>query len=456
MSTLKALILAGGEGTRMKSSTPKVLHRILNKTMVDYVIDAAKNAGAEDICVVVGSGADKVLSELSGKNISFAEQKERLGTGHAVMCAKDFLDDPDKDILILYGDTPLLNPETLKALIDFHRKEKNSASLLSVFIENPSGYGRIIRDKNNLFLKNVEEKDASAQEKLVKEINAGVYCFKSSELSFALEHLTNNNAAGEYYLPDTLEILLSAGKNVNAFLAENIEEFLGVNTKLQLYEASKVMQKRINFNHMTEGVTIINPENTYIDADVEIGKDTIIYPGVFLEKGTVIGENCEIGPNCRISSSEIGNGTNIEYSRIKESKIGNNTNIGPFAYIRPDCVIGDDVKIGDFVEVKNSTVGDGTKISHLTYIGDTDAGKNINFGCGTVTVNYNGKKKFRTTIGDNSFIGCNANLIAPVKIGNASYIAAGSTVNKDTSPESFTIARQRQQTFENGRKKLGL
>ncbi|MBQ2679968.1 MAG: bifunctional UDP-N-acetylglucosamine diphosphorylase/glucosamine-1-phosphate N-acetyltransferase GlmU [Firmicutes bacterium] len=456
MSSLKALILAAGEGTRMKSDTPKVLHKILNKSMIDYVLDAASDAGADKICVVVGSHAEKVTSALEERNITFAEQKERLGTGHAVMCAKTFVEGEDSDILILYGDTPLLKGETLKELVEFHKKEGNSATLLSAFVDNPKGYGRIVRNEKGLFAKNVEEKDTTDEEKKINEINAGVYCFKSKDLLYALDNLKNDNAAGEYYLPDALEIILSAGGRVNAFAAEDPDEFLGVNSKVQLYEALKVMQRRINYGFMEDGITIIDPENTFLSPDTVIGKDTVIYPGVFLEGGTVIGRDCEIGPDCRLSSVKVGDGTTIEYSRIKESRIGNNTTVGPFAYIRPDCVIGDNVKVGDFVEVKNSTVGDGTKISHLTYIGDTDAGRGINFGCGTVTVNYNGKAKFRTTIEDDSFIGCNTNLIAPVKVGKGAYIAAGSTVNRDVPEDAFTIARVRQKNYENGKNKLKL
>ena len=456
MNSLKALILAAGEGTRMKSDIPKVLHKILNKSMIDYVLDAAEAAGAENTCVVVGSHAEKVTSALEKRGVTFAEQTERLGTGHAVMCAREFVEGENADILILYGDTPLLKGETLKKLVEFHKTENNSATLLSAFVSDPTGYGRIVRDENGLFAKNVEEKDTTAEEKKINEINAGVYCFRSGDLLYALDNLKNDNAAGEYYLPDALEIILSAGGRVNAFAAEDPDEFLGVNSKVQLYEAFKVMQRRINYGFMEAGITIIDPENTFLSPDTVIGRDSIIYPGVFLEGGTVIGSRCEIGPDCRLSSVKVGDGTTIEYSRIKESEIGNNTTVGPFAYIRPDCVIGDNVKVGDFVEVKNSTVGDGTKISHLTYIGDTDAGKGINFGCGTVTVNYNGKAKFRTTIEDDSFIGCNTNLIAPVKVGKGSYIAAGSTVNKDVPEEAFVIARERQKNFPNGRKKLGL
>ena len=246
MSSLKAIILAAGEGTRMKSDTPKVLHKILNKSMVDYVLDAAGEAGADSTCVVVGSHAENVISALQERNIAFAEQKERLGTGHAVMCAKEFIEGEDSDVLILYGDTPLMKGETLKNLVDAHRKEGNSASCLSAFLDNPTGYGRIIRDENGLFAKNVEEKDTTSEEKKIKEINVGVYCFKSKSLLFALDNLKNDNAAGEYYLPDALEIIRSSGQRVNAFPAEDADEFLGVNSKVQLYEASKVMQRRIN------------------------------------------------------------------------------------------------------------------------------------------------------------------------------------------------------------------
>ncbi len=452
---VSAIILAGGEGTRMKSTLPKVLHRAEGRAMLDYVCDAARACGAKRLCVVIGAGADAVLEHAKAPDVEFSVQEKRLGTGHAVMCAEEFLKDLDGDVIVLYGDTPLLTGETLKKLLSFHHDQKNEASIISSVVENPFGYGRILRDKNGEFLKNVEQKDLLFNEQSIKEVNAGVYCFNAGALRLALSKLNNNNAAGEYYLPDCLEILKSEGLRVNAVDAP-ISEFFGVNSKAQLSEASALLRKRINLNHIENGVLIRDPQNTYISADAIIGEGTEILPGTLLEGEVIIGENCKIGPNSRISNTKIGNNTVIESSVVRDSKIGSSTNIGPFAYIRPDCVIGDEVKIGDFVEVKNSVVGNGTKVSHLTYIGDTDAGERINFGCGTVTVNYDGKKKYRTIIEDDAFIGCNANLISPVHIGKGAYIAAGSTINKDVPAKGLSIARARQMNIDDGRKGLGL
>lgn len=443
MNKLKVIILAAGEGKRMKSKLPKVLHKVQGRTMVDHVIDAAERAGAGDICVVVGHGAQEVKEALKDRNVKFALQEKQLGTGHAVMQAGDFIEE-GADILVLYGDTPLITPETIGKLLDFHEKEGNSISIISAMVDDPAGYGHIIRNEKGEFLKNVEHKDASDEEKLVKEINTGIYCFTGEALKKGLSLIKNDNAQGEYYLPDTLEIILKEGGRVNAMIAEDAGEFAGVNSRMQLAEAESYMRKKINRFHMENGVTMIDPERTYIEAGVKIGCDTVLLPGVVLEGDTVIGEDCVVGPDSRLTNVKLGNNVKFQYSTAIDSSVDDNTTVGPYAYIRPDCSIGKNVKIGDFVEVKNSTVGDGTKVSHLTYIGDSDVGERINFGCGTVTVNYDGHKKFRTVIGDDVFIGCNTNLVAPVKVGKGSYIAAGSTITDDIPENCLAIARERQ------------
>lgn len=443
MNKLKAVILAAGEGKRMKSKLPKVLHKVQGKTMVDWVIDTARDSGADDICVVIGHGGEQVKETLKDRNVKFAVQREQLGTGHAVMQAGDFIED-NADIIVFYGDTPLITAETIKKMLDYHRKEDNSITIISAIVDNPAGYGHIIRDENGLFVKNVEHKDATDEEKLVKEINTGIYCFKGTALKKGLSMLKNDNAQKEYYLPDTLEIILSDGGKVNAMVVDDADEFAGVNSRVQLAEAEAVMRNRINRYHMENGVTIIDPSRTYIDADVVIGCDTVLLPGVVIEGKTVIGEDCVVGPDSRLTDTKLGNGVKFQYSTAIESSVDDNTTVGPYAYIRPNCAIGKNVKIGDFVEVKNSNVGDGTKVSHLTYIGDSDVGERINFGCGTVTVNYDGNKKFRTVIGDDVFIGCNTNLVAPVKVGKGAYIAAGSTITDEVPENCLAIARERQ------------
>lgn len=441
---MKAIILAAGEGKRMNSDLPKVLHKICGKPMINYIINACKNAGIVDIIVVVGHKADVVKKNVS--DVEFVLQNEQLGTGHAVMCAKKFINDGEK-ILVLNGDLPLITSDTLKKLIE----TQCSAALISTVLENPKGYGRILRNGEK-FLRIIEDKDLNENETMIKEINTGVYLFDSHLLKTALQLLSNDNAQGEYYLTDVLEIIKSINDDVKVFCCEDSQEFFGVNDKIQLAYVSALMQKKINNTHMRNGVTIINPATTFIESDVKIGRDTIIYPNTFLHGDTKIGQNCIIGPNSQIFDSTIFDDVNISYSIVLNSTVKNKTKVGPFAYIRPNCIVDENVKVGDFVELKNSNIGLGTKISHLTYVGDSDVGQNINFGCGTVTVNYDGKQKFRTTIEDGAFIGCNANLIAPVNVGKNSYIAAGSTITQDVPENSLAIARQRQ-INKNGWKK---
>ena len=443
MNRLKVIILAAGEGKRMKSKLPKVLHKVCGRAMVDCVIDTAEKSGADDICVVVGKGAEQVEEALESREVVFAIQETQLGTGHAVMQATDFIDEAS-DILVLYGDTPLITAETVKKLLDFHRDESNDISIISAVVDNPAGYGHIIRDAEGNFLKNVEHKDANDIEKLVNEINTGIYCFKGTALKRGLSLLKNDNVQGEYYLPDTLEIILKDGGRVNAMAVSDYEEFAGVNSRTQLAQAEAIMRRRINTFYMDNGVTLIDPERTYIEAGAVIGMDTVILPGTVIEGKTVIGEDCTVGPDSRLTNVKLGNGVKFQFSTAIDSSVGDNTTVGPYAYIRPDCSIGRNVKIGDFVEVKNSNIGDGTKVSHLTYIGDSDVGERINFGCGTVTVNYDGRKKYRTVIDDDVFIGCNTNLVAPVKVGKGVYIAAGSTITDDIPDNCLAIARQRQ------------
>lgn len=453
MDNLKVVILAAGQGTRMKSDVPKVLHRVLDKTMVGYVIEASKEAGADEVCVIVGHQSAMVKNTIKDlyDDISFAVQREQLGTGHAVMQAGDFI--KSGNILVLCGDTPLITADTVKKLCDIHQSNDNSVTVVSMIVDNPTGYGRIIRE-NNSFAKIVEQKDANETELAVKEVNSGVYIFKADVLNKAFKSLSNNNSQGEYYLTDTLEIIKNDGGKVGIMVAEDDKEFMGVNSKLHLSQAIKAMKERINTQLMIDGVTITDPDNTYIGKDVKIAPDTIIYPGCMLEGKTVIGKSCIVGPNTRITSSIIDDCVTIQSSVLVDSKVKSFTTIGPFAYLRPNSNIGEHVRIGDFVEVKNSNIDDGTKVSHLTYVGDSDVGKCVNFGCGTVTVNYDGKVKNRCKIGDGAFIGCNTNLVAPVEIAERAYTAAGSTITKNVPEDSLAIARTRQENKDGWRKKV--
>jgi bifunctional UDP-N-acetylglucosamine pyrophosphorylase/glucosamine-1-phosphate N-acetyltransferase len=439
-----SIILAAGEGKRMYSKVPKVLHKVCGVPMVEHVIGCARELGDPEPVVVVGHGADQVMKSISG--VKFVMQEKQLGTGHAVMQAEEYI--IDGDILILYGDTPLLRPEVLKDMQELHRREGYGATILTADIQDPTGYGRIVRNSENLVEAIVEEKDADSSVKIIKEINSGIYFFKGKELREALKHLDNNNAQGEYYLTDVIGILRRQGHKIGAYKINNVEDIMGVNNRYQLSQANEIMRARIARKLMLEGVTIIDPNNTYIEASVRIERDVTIYPGCILEGSTVIEEDSAIGPNTRIKDGKIGKGVCIQNSIVLESSIGEGTTVGPFAYIRPGNKIGRYARIGDFVEMKNSNFGDYSKASHLTYVGDGDVGNNVNLGCGVVFVNYDGKHKNRTYVGDNSFIGCNTNLIAPVRINSNAYIAAGTTVTKDVPQDSLAIGRVRQENKE--------
>lgn len=438
-----SVILAAGMGTRMKSKMPKVLHKVCGKPLSKWVIDASKAAGADKVCAVVGHKAETV-KEVLGDVCEFALQAEQKGTGHAVMQAMDVIKNSKGEVVILNGDTPLITAETINKAIEYHKNNGNQATVITAILDDATGYGRIVRDNDGSVLKIVEQKDASEEEKKINEVNSGMYVFDAQALVYALDKITPNNAQGEYYLTDTLEILLSAGKKIGGYAISDNDEIRGINDRVQLNEAEKIMQKRINEYHMRNGVTMRNPESVYIEDGVEIGNDTEICQNVTIKSGTKIGSDCVIGSGSMLDRAVIHDGVDVLSSVILESEVDEGTHVGPFAYIRPNCHVGKEVKVGDFVELKNSNIDDGTKISHLTYIGDSDVGKRVNFGCGTVTCNYDGKKKYRTTIGDDCFVGCNTNFVSPINVGDGVYIAAGSTITEDIPENSLSIARARQ------------
>ena len=438
-----SVILAAGMGTRMKSKMPKVLHKVCGKPLSKWVIDASKAAGADKVCAVVGHKAETV-KEVLGDVCEFALQTEQKGTGHAVMQAIDVIKNSKGEVVILNGDTPLITAETINKAIEYHKNNGNQATVITAILDDATGYGRIVRDNDGSVLKIVEQKDASEEEKKINEVNSGMYVFDAQSLVYALDKITPNNAQGEYYLTDTLEILLSAGKKIGGYAISDNDEIRGINDRVQLNEAEKIMQKRINEYHMRNGVPMRNPESVYIEDGVEIGNDTEICQNVTIKSGTKIGSDCVIGSGSMLDRAVIHDGVDVLSSVILESEVDEGTHVGPFAYIRPNCHVGKEVKVGDFVELKNSNIDDGTKISHLTYIGDSDVGKRVNFGCGTVTCNYDGKKKYRTTIGDDCFVGCNTNFVSPINVGDGVYIAAGSTITEDIPENSLSIARARQ------------
>lgn len=453
MSNVFAVILAAGQGTRMKSKLYKVLHPVCGKPMVQHVVDHIQTLDVNRIVTVVGHGAEKVQLQLGDKS-EYVLQAEQLGTAHAVQQAEEILGNEEGTTLVVCGDTPLIRPETMQALFEHHQAKNAKATILTAIAENPTGYGRILRGENGQVEQIVEQKDASTEQQLVKEINTGTYCFDNKLLFETLKLVKNDNAQGEFYLPDVIEILQKQGDIVEAYVTDDFEETLGVNDRVALSQAETLMRARINEKHMRNGVTIIHPETTYISADAVIGRDTIIQPGSMIEGATVIGEDCIIGPNTQIADSRIGDRTTVHSSVVRESAIAEDTAIGPYAHIRPLSEIGSHVKIGNFVEVKKSKLDNDTKVSHLSYIGDAEIGRNVNIGCGSITVNYDGKNKFKTIIEDDVFVGCNTNLVAPVKVGKGSFIAAGSTITKEVPEDALAIARARQENKPNYVSKL--
>lgn len=444
MTNTFAVILAAGQGTRMKSKLYKVLHPVCGKPMVEHVVDSIQQLDVDRIVTIVGHGAEKVQEQLGNKS-EYVLQSEQLGTAHAVKQAESILGELEGTTLVVCGDTPLIQSETMKALLEHHKEKSAKVTILTAIAEDPTGYGRIIRDSNGQVSQIVEQKDATPDQRLVKEINTGTYCFDNKALFEALKQVKNDNAQGEYYLPDVIEILQKQGEIVTAYASKQFDETLGVNDRVALSQAEELMRARINEKHMRNGVTIINPLTTHISADAVIGRDTVIQPGVMIEGKTVIGEDCVIGPNSHIVNSKIGDRSTIKSSVILDSIVGEDTAVGPFAHLRPESELGNHVKIGNFVEVKKSRLGNHSKVSHLSYIGDAEVGHNVNIGCGSITVNYDGKNKFKTTIEDNVFVGCNSNLVAPVTLGEGSFVAAGSTVTDDVPENALAIARSRQQ-----------
>jgi bifunctional UDP-N-acetylglucosamine pyrophosphorylase/glucosamine-1-phosphate N-acetyltransferase len=453
MSDLLAVILAAGKGTRMRSALPKVLHRVGGKPMVQHVLDAAGAAGAKKGVVVIGFGAESVREAL-GTQTEFVVQAEQLGTGHAVQQTAALLKNYTGTVMILCGDTPLLQSATLAGLFAAHKQTGASATVLTAHMPDPTGYGRVIRDDSGRVVKIVEHKDATEEERKVNEVNTGIYCFERPALFEALAAVNCANQQGEYYLTDVIGILAAKQAKVWAVAAGNYEETLGVNSRLQLAGAEKILRRRKLEELMDSGVTIMDPDSTFIDAAVQIGADTVIYPFTWIEgDDTRIGRNCLIGPNTRIQNTRIGHHVTLHFSYTHDCEIQDGAVVGPYVHLRPQTVLTEGVKVGNFVEVKNSVVGQGSKIPHLSYIGDTDIGAGVNIGSGTITVNYDGKVKHRTTIEDHAFIGCNSNLVAPVTVGSGAYVAAGSTITKNVPPDSLGVARARQSNIEEWAKK---
>ncbi|MFO3716193.1 bifunctional UDP-N-acetylglucosamine diphosphorylase/glucosamine-1-phosphate N-acetyltransferase GlmU [Anaerococcus cruorum] len=444
---LKTIIMAAGEGTRMKSKTSKVLHKLLNREIIKYVVDASRLEYSQTI-IIAGKNKDKLAELFPDETI--IEQKigedYPYGTGYAASLAIDEIADDDQ-VLVLNGDIPLITKASLKEFVESHVETNSNASVLSTRVLNPKSYGRIIRDDNGDFIGIVEHRDLDISQLVIDEINTGIYIFKGQDLKEALAKLDTNNDQSELYLTDCIEILYNAGKKVMAFTASDADEFYGINNKKELAEAKKILQKRVNENHMLNGVIIEDPEMAIIDPEVKIGMDTIISGPVKILGKTEIGENCIIEGSSRIEDSILKDNIKIDNSVIEKSFIDEGTDVGPYAHLRPNAKLGKNVHIGNFVEVKNATIGDGTKAGHLAYIGDSDLGSKINIGCGVIFVNYDGKFKYRSIVKDNAFIGSNSNIIAPVTIEKEAYIAAGSTITSNVEAGALSIERAEQKNI---------
>lgn len=436
-----AIILAAGKGTRMKSALNKVMHPVSNKPMIGHIVCSLRKAGVDNIVVVVGHGAESVREYL-GDSVRYAVQEPQLGTGHAVMQAQ-CLADLDGDTLILNGDGPCIQSETIDRV--FAANADSEMTVLTAVLPDGERYGRIIRNAEGYVERIVEAKDCTPQELAVTEINTGIFCFKNRLLFAHLKEIRNDNAQQEYYLTDLVAIFNQCGLRVNALVADDPQETMGVNDRIDLAKAQKWMTRHECERHMRNGVTIIDPETVYIDVGVKIGADTVIYPNVIIQGDTVIGERVTILSNSFLRNAVIADEVCIDSSKIVESSVGARTTIGPMSHLRNHTEIAEDCRIGNFVEFKNSHFGKGSKCAHLTYVGDADVGSGVNFGCGVVTVNYDGKNKYRTIIKDGAFIGSNCNLIAPVTIGENALLAAGSTITDPVADGDMGIARSRQE-----------
>ena len=445
MRNLTLLILAAGKGTRLKSTLPKVLHQLAGKPLIEHVVEAARPLNPSATCVVVGYEAAQVQSALSGLPLQFVVQEPQLGTGHALQVAREFWKAHKGDLLVLSGDVPLISTHTLRRLLDEHTQSTPSATLLSSELENATGYGRVVRGPKGDVEAIVEHRDATEQQRRVAEINTGVYCFDINDLAQVIDKLSAKNAQQEYYLTDCIGLLRRQGKHVRAVICEDPVEVTGINSRSELAEVERVVRNRKLKQLMEDGVTIIDPSSTYVEPNVQIGPDTVLYPNVFLEKDTVIGAGCRIYPNVRMRASTIEDGVVVlDSCLITESHVRTKSQIGPFAHLKNHTVIGTQARVGNFVEIKNSRLGTKTKAAHLSYLGDSEIGQEVNVGAGTITCNYDGVSKNKTIIEDGVFVGSDSQLIAPVTVHRGAYIAAGSTIHEDVPEDALAIARSQQ------------
>ncbi len=451
---LALIILAAGEGTRMRSRLPKVLHPVCGRPILLHALRFGREVGAKRVVVVVGSGEEALREALAEQEVELVRQAEQLGTGHAALQARSILEEHAGPIVVMNGDHPLLRPHSLAGLLDTYRAESADLALLVADSPEPDAYGRIVRGADGRPERIVEALDASNEIRAIHEVNLGVYVADAELLFASLEQIDNTNQKGEFYLTDMVEQASSCGRRVASHAVEDWSEALGVNTRAELARAEACMRERIAQRWMREGVTLIDPGQTYIEADVEIGPDTVVAPGTMLRGATRIGAGCQIDAGCIVDDSALGDGVSLKpHCFVEQARIGNNCEVGPSAHLRPGTELSDEVRVGNFVEVKNSKLGRGTKADHLSYIGDADVGSGVTIGCGAITVNYDGIEKHRTTIGDGAFVGCNANLIAPVEVESEAYVAAGSTITKQVPGAALAVARARQRNIEGWRRR---
>lgn len=444
MKKLAVVILAAGEGTRMKSSLPKVLHKLSGRPLVRWVMSSVSAVRPVKTVAVIGHKAGLVKDELAASRVLFSEQAKQLGTGHALHQAQRHLKNFRGDVLVVCGDAPLIKSSTLKELVRLHRIHNNAVTVLSSIAQDPFGYGRMVRSSAGGFRAIVEEKDATPEQKKIKEVNSGVYVFSSPLVWKILGKISPNNAKKEYYLTDAVKILGGMGEKVEAAAIAEFNETLGINNRAELASAETVVRKKILAEWMIKGVTIEDPDNAYISIEARIGPDTVIRPGTIVEGATVIGAGCSIGPNSLIKDSVIGDSVEVRSSYVYDSLVESKSKIGPFAHLRPGSKLKAGSKVGNFSEVKNSVIGFGSKVSHLSYIGDAFLGEGVNIGAGTITCNYDGFKKSKTFIGNGAFVGSNVNFVAPVRIGAGAVVGAGSTVTHNVPDKALAIARARQ------------
>lgn len=446
MTAPVAVILAAGKGVRMKSEMPKVLHPVAGLPMVMHVVRAARSAGVQRLIAVVGHGRQQIAQRLQAEGLEFAVQEQQLGTGHALMQVRGLVGEGET-VLVLCGDTPLLRGETLRRLLEEHRQSGADASVLTSCLEDPRGYGRIVRNAGGDLVRIVEEKDASAEERAIREVNAGIYCFCSTPLFQALDSLSPDNAQGEYYLTDVLPWFLAQGLRVATVLHPDAEEILGINDRVQLAQAEQVLRQRKNRELMLGGVTIVDPSSTLVDCGVSVGEDTVLYPFTILEGSSRVGRRCRIGPGAHLIDARVADDSVVDKSTLWDCQVGEACQVGPYAYLRPGACLERGVKVGDFVEIKKSVIGQGSKVPHLAYVGDAEVGSYVNIGAGTITCNYDGRAKYKTVIEDHAFIGSNTNLVAPVKVGYGAITGAGSTITKEVPPYALGVERARQRNI---------